>query len=100
MASIDASIMNLPESPKAKGGKARAAKLTPEARSAIAREAATARWAVASISNDGADLAESGPRVYVKYAKVLKRLWKEITPSLLEDSDDVDGLGEEEEEDK
>lgn len=36
--------MNQPKSPKAKGGHARAAKLSPEARAAIARDAAAARW--------------------------------------------------------
>ena len=45
MKKTPATISNTPEYWGAIGGKARAAKLTPERRSAIAKKAAKARWA-------------------------------------------------------
>ena len=53
------------ESPRSKGGNARAAKLSQAERSAIARNAAVARWTAASIRDDGADIATTGAKVYV-----------------------------------
>jgi hypothetical protein len=54
--------------PKAKGGFARAATLTPEERSAIASEAAKARWAE---RDDAVARDESRPRVLEGYSNVL-----------------------------
>ena len=64
---------------KAKGGHARAAKLSPARRSAIAKKAAKARWGDTGLSSSLVPKRIKVPKIKTKRNKTMLANWREIT---------------------